>query len=236
MTREQLIMDTFVELADTLAGDFDIGDFLQMLVERCAAVLQVQTGGVLIEGPDGTLQLAAATSETMKELEDLEMELKQGPCLEAYQEVAQVLAADLREEKDRWPQMAPKAIEMDLLAVYAFPLRLRGDCIGALNLYRSSTGEFEDDDVRLAQAFADVAAIGILQERKVSDAERRSQQLQEALVTRIVIEQAKGIVAERHNLTAQLAFDALRRHARSRHQKLRDVCRGVVEGGQDLPL
>lgn len=118
-----------------------------------------------------------------------------------------------------------------MLAVYAFPLRVRGDCIGALNLYRENAGEFPDEDVRLAQAFADVATIGILQERKVASAERRAEQLQGALGSRVLIEQAKGIIAERHDVPMDDAFDAIRRHARNNNQKLQAVCQEIVDGG-----
>ena len=233
-SREQLVMDTFVELADTLSSDYDVGEFLHTLVERCTTVLQVKTGGVLVEAPDGQLRLAAATSDSMKQLEDLEISLRQGPCLDAYRDVQQVLVEDLRAMNARWPKVAPEAVDMGLLAAYAFPLRLRGDCIGALNLYRGTTGEFRDDDVRLAQAFADVATIGILQERTVTRAEQRAEQLQAALSSRVLIEQAKGIIAERHDVSIQEAFDALRRHARDNNRKLRDVCQAVVDRGDPL--
>ena len=227
-------METFVEMADTLASDFDVGDFLQTLIERCSAILEVEAGGVLLEGPEGDLRLAAALSDNMRELEDLEMRLQQGPCLDAYRRVEQILAADLSTEHDRWPGVAPKAMAMGLRAAYAFPLRLRDDCIGALNLYRERPGEFYDEDVRLAQAFADVATIGILQERKVSSAERRAEQLQGALESRVLVEQAKGIVAERYHVPLEEAFEAIRRHARSSNRKLREVCRDVVSGGDPV--
>lgn len=233
-SREQLVMDTFVEMADTLASDYDIGDFLQTLIERCSVILEVETGGVLLEDPEGNLRLAAALSDSMRELEDLEIRLKQGPCLDAYQHVDQILAADLHKEHDRWPGVAPKAIAMGLRAAYAFPLRLRGDCIGAMNLYRERPGEFYDEDIRVAQAFADVATIGILQERKVSSAERRAQQLQGALASRVLVEQAKGIVAERYHVPLQEAFEAIRRHARSSNRKLREVCGEIVDGGDPV--
>jgi GAF domain-containing protein len=228
--RERLVMDTFVELADTLASEYDIGEFLHLLTERCQEVLHVATGGVLLEGPEGELRVGAATSEEMERLERVELDHDEGPCLDAYRQVEQILAEDLRDEQDRWPNAAPRALELGLMAVYAFPLRLRGDCIGALNLYRDEPGPFEDDDVRLGQAFADVAAIGILQERKVTAAQRRADQLQHALDTRVVIEQAKGVIHERHHVDLDEAFAQLRRVARNTNRKLRDVCREVVDG------
>lgn len=118
----------------------------------------------------------------MKELEDAEVRHLEGPCWDAYQTGAQVVAGDLRDEHDRWPKTASHAIGIGLLAAYAFPLRLRDKSIGALNLYRSGPGAFGDQDVAVAQAFADIAAIGILQERKVAAGEELSGQLQRVTV------------------------------------------------------
>lgn len=228
--REQLVRDTFVDLADTLAADYDIGELLHMLVERCEMILKADTGGVTLEDSDGALRVAAATSEQMRSLEDAELEFDEGPCLDAYRHVSQVMAEDLRKEDERWPHVAAHAVDQGLLAVVAFPLRLRGDCIGAMNLYREDPGGFDDDDVRLGQAFADVAAIGILQERKVTDSQRRADQLQTALNSRIIIEQAKGTVHERYGVDPEEAFRLLRRQARRSNRKLHDVCRDVIDG------
>lgn len=229
--REQAVLDTFVSLADTLSRDYDVGEFLLMLVERCSELLAVAAGGVLLENPEGHLELAAATTDRMKILEDLEIAHTEGPCLDAYRDVEQVLAEDLRDHVERWPTIAPYAVEIGLVAVFAFPLQLRGDCIGALNLYRDVAGDFRDDDVRLGQAFADVAAIGIMQERKVTDAERRATQLQYALDARVLIEQAKGALAARLDSTPDAAFQRLRGHARSHNLTVRDVCRRIVDEG-----
>lgn len=226
--REQMVMDTFIDLADTLSRDYDVADFLHMLVQRCADVLKVSTAGVVIESPDRTLRLAAATSDDMDTLEHAEIDHGQGPCLDAYRRAEQVTADDLTDEFGRWPDIAPLAVDMGLLAVYAFPIRLRDDCIGALNLYRETTDGFKEDDVRLAQAFADVAAIGILQQRTVAAAEERADQLQHALDSRIVIEQAKGMLAERTEVSTEEAFQRIRRYARSHHQKVGDVCQRVI--------
>lgn len=228
--REALAMDTFVDLADTLASDYDVIELLHKLVERCQEILKVDTGGVLLEGPEGDLRLAAATSEQMRALEEAELRYDEGPCMDAYHEGAQVMAPDLRQEEPRWPHVVPHALDHGLLAVLAFPLRLRGDTIGALNVYRKQAGRFEDDDVRLGQAFADVAAIGVLQERKVTQAKRRASQLQQALDSRLVIEQAKGVVSERLGVDLDEAFRLLRRQARNTSRNLHLVCQEVVNG------
>ena len=235
--RERMVVDTIIELADTLASDYDVGDLLHMLVERCVAVLDVAAGGVLLEAADGHLRVAAATSGKITELEELEIEAGDGACLEAYQRARQVLCGDLREAQHRWPRAAPKAVDLGIIAVCTFPLRLRSDCIGSLCLYRESPGELRDDQLRLAQAFADVAAIGILQQRTLASGEQRAQQLQHALESRIIIEQAKGILAERHGITPNQAFRALRRHARHHQRKVRELAQQVVDGAApDVPI
>lgn len=231
--REQMVMNAFADLTDTLASDYDVGGFLHMLVERCCQVLHVATAGVVVEARDGTLRLAAATSEQMQRLEDAAIEHREGPCLDAYREVGQVSAEDLSAEFGRWPNIAPLAVDMGLVAAHAFPLRLRDDCIGALNLYRAAPGSLRGEDVRIAQAFADVAAIGILHERKVAEAEERADQLQHALDSRIVIEQAKGMLSARAGISPRQAFERIRTHARSRSEKVGDVCRQVIDEGLD---
>jgi GAF domain-containing protein len=227
----QLLLDTFVDLADTLANDYDVGELLQLLVNRCTDLLVADTAGVLLETSSGKPALAAATSEEMLKIEDLEVRLGQGPCLEAYRSGEQVLVEDLMACHDRWPQFTPRIIELGMRSVSALPLRLRDQRIGALNLYRSQPSAFASHEIRLGQGLANIAAVGILQERRVFEADRRSDQLQHALDSRVVIEQAKGTLAERRGITLREAFEAMRTHARSNNLKLRDVCLQVLNGG-----
>lgn len=229
-----LLLDTFVELADTLASGYDIGDFLQFLVDRSSDLLVADTAGVLLKSPDGALALAAATSQEMLNIEKFEISLEQGPCLEAYLTGAQVMAEDLQRCGDRWPEFTPRIIDLGMRSAAAFPLQLRDDRLGALNMYRSEPRAFASDEVRLGQALADVAAVGILQERAIFEAERRSEQLQRALDSRVLIEQAKGVLVERHGMPPRAAFELLRRHARNNNRKLRDVCRDLMDGELDL--
>ena len=223
-------MDTFVQLADTLTGDYEIGDFLQLLVDRCAGVLDVAAAGVMLETPDGQLRLAAGTSAEMEQLEQAEMEFMEGPCLDAYRGAQQVLAHDLREADDRWPNTASRAVSIGLLGAYAFPLQLREQCIGALNLYRDEPGQFDEGDVQLAQAYADIATIGILQERRAAEGGRLSEQLQLALDSRVLVEQAKAVIHERHDVDLVEALNLLRREAEKSDRQFRDVCRDVLIG------
>ena len=234
--REKLTTAAFIEVANALASDYDVGEFLHMLVGRCSEALNSDAVSVLLEAQEGTLQLAAATSERMRELEDLEIRLGQGPCVETYRQGAPVSAGDMRKEQDRWPATAPKAMEIGLLAVNAFPLKVDGDSVGAFNVYREAAGALSDEELRLTQAFADVATVGILRDRKVSEAERRAEQLQGALDSRVLIEQAKGVLAERQGISTELAFDMIRRYARNHHRKLRGVCQQIIAGDEvDFP-
>ena len=223
-------MDTFVELADTLSSDYEVSEFLQLLVDRCAAVLSADAAGVLLETPSGHLQLAAAISEEMRVIEEAEIGAGQGPCIEAYRSGEPVAAEDLLECRHRWPVVTWRLLDLGMRSGYAFPLKLREDRIGALNLYRREPGWLREDDVRLGQAFADVAAIGILQQRRVAAAEERAEQLQHALDSRVLIEQAKGALSNQRGITPDEAFEVLRRHARENGLRLREVCRRVVEG------
>jgi GAF domain-containing protein len=228
-----LLLDTLVELADTLANDYDVGEFLQLLVDRCADLLLADTAGVLLESEGGTTALAAATSAEMLEIEDLEINLGQGPCLEAFQTGKQVLVEDLDQCHDRWPEVTPRIIDIGMRSAAAFPLRLRDDRIGAMNLYQAEPKAFAPHEVRLGQALADIAAVGILQERSVFDAERRNEQLRHALDSRVLIEQAKGALAERRHLPLRDAFEVMRRYARSNNVRLREVCQRVIDGELD---
>ena len=233
--RERAMVDTFVELAGALAGDDDVNELLEMLVARCAAIFGVTTAGVMLETPEGRLQLAVALSAEMRDLEQAEIVNEDGPCHEAYRtgEPAVVNDLDHSDVAERWPSVVGRMRGMGLKAVYAFPLRLRGDRIGALNLYRDAPGEFADDDVRVAQAFADVAAIGILQERRAFSAEERAGQLQYALDSRIKIEQAKGIICAQRNVSLTEAFGAMRHYARSSRRNIHDVAQLVIDRGAD---
>lgn len=231
--REQRMLDTFVVLADSLVGDYDVNEFLQLLIERCGELLEVTTAGVLLEGPEGHLHLAAGLSAEMEDLEQAEIDNEDGPCHEAYRTGESIIVNDL-DHSDvalRWPTVIDRLQAMGLKAVCGIPIRLRDDRIGALNLYRDVPGAFADDDVRLAQALADVAAIGILQERKVAHAEHRTGQLDQALGGRIVIEQAKGIISAQRGVSVTKAYELIRRHARNNNLKSHDVAQSVIDHG-----
>jgi GAF domain-containing protein len=230
MTREALLAKTLVELADTLVDDFDVVDLLTRLADRCVDVLDVQTAGIMLAGLDGELRVIASSSEAMRVLELFEIQAQEGPCLDAYRTRAPVVNQDLAAVNGRWPRFATEALEAGFKSVHAFPMRLRGSVIGALNLFRNDAGEMGPADIEVAQAFADVATIGILQHRAAQEAQVINEQLTHALSSRVVIEQAKGMVAERLSLDMEESFAALRNHARNHNLRLADIADAVIHG------
>lgn len=230
------LSDTLIELADTLATTFDIDEYLHLLCVRTHDLFEVDAVGVLLEAPDGTLQLTAASTDASAALDVFEAQARQGPCFDAYRSGEQIVDADLTAMGDRWPDFTLMALERGLRAVHAFPLRLRADRVGAMNLFRDAPGSFHGYDVAAAQALADMATIAIISRRQYDAAQVRAWQLQGALDSRIIIEQAKGIIAERRGLRPSEAFQAIRGHARHHQRTVRDVSRDIVDGALLLDL
>ncbi|HEY7593991.1 MAG TPA: GAF and ANTAR domain-containing protein [Actinophytocola sp.] len=231
---EQRLARAFVELADTLIDDFDVLDFLSGLVERCVELLDVAAAGVVLSNQKGGLEMAAASSEQARVVEIFSVHADDGPCMECVRSGRQVLSADLAADLSRWPRFGPAAREAGFQAAAAVPMRLRQTVIGSLNLLKTVPVEVDEASVRLGQAFADVATIGLLQQRALQDSAVLAEQLQTALNSRVVIEQAKGVVFAHAGATMQDSFDALRRYARVRGLRLSDVARSVAEGTADL--
>jgi transcriptional regulator with GAF, ATPase, and Fis domain len=225
----ELLSDTFVDLADTMVADFDVIDFLHMLTDRSARLLSVSASGVLLADPRGQLRVAAASSEAAELVELFQIQNDQGPCLDCFRTGQPVTAASLAGPDQRWPRFAAAAARAGFGAVHALPMRLRDQVIGALNLFGTGIGSLGEADLRIGQALADVATIGLLQERNVRRAETLAEQLQAALNSRVVIEQAKGRLAERLGLGMDQAFALLRDHARNTNQRLTDVARQVID-------
>lgn len=230
--RQGELAATLVELADTLVSDYDLSGFLDLLVERSVSVVGAGAGGVLLgEGPD-SLRPVAASNEKARLLELFELQSFEGPCIDSYRLNQQVVEDDLL-RTSRWPSFTPLALAGGYQSALAIPMRLRGEVIGALNLFRVQPGPVERAGLDAAQAFADMATIGILQQRAASDARQLAAQLQGALTSRIVLEQAKGILAERAQLDVDGAYEVLRWYARNHNLRLGDVAAGVVSGGVD---
>lgn len=233
MTRESILARTMVELADTLVDDFDIVELLTTLSDRCVAVLDIAAAGIMLTNGDGHLQVVTSSSEAMRIVELFELQADEGPCLDSFRTGRPVVNQDLTQAGDRWPNFAPVAADAGFRAADAVPMRLRGQTIGALNLFRTELGSMGADDVVAAQALADVATIAILQNRIVLESRELNVQLSRALTSRIVIEQAKGMIAERQHLSIEAAFSRLRTYARDRNLRLADVARDTVAGTID---
>jgi GAF domain-containing protein len=230
MSREALLARTFVELADTLVADFDVVELLTVLTDGCVDVLDVGAAGLMLAAPEGDLRVMASSSEAMRVLELFELQSQEGPCLDCYRTGQPVVNQDLATVNGRWPRFAAEALAAGFHSVHALPMRLRGTVIGALNLFHIEPGEMRQADVAAAQAMADVATIGVLQHRAALEAQVLNEQLNHALNSRIVIEQAKGIIAEREGLNMDQAFSTLRNHARYHNLRLVDVAHDVIEG------
>jgi GAF domain-containing protein len=230
MSREALLARTFVELADTLVADFDVVELLTLLTDGCVDVLDVGAAGLMLAAPEGDLRVMASSSEAMRMLELFELQSQEGPCLDCYRTGQPVVNQNLATVNGRWPRFAAEALAAGFHAVHALPMRLRGTVIGALNLFHIEPGEMRQADVVAAQAMADVATIGVLQHRATVEAQVLNEQLNHTLNSRIVIEQAKGIIAERESLNMEQAFSTLRNHARYHNLRLVDVAGDVIDG------
>ncbi|WP_438297020.1 GAF and ANTAR domain-containing protein [Streptomyces sp. HUAS TT7] len=232
LPREERLAFAFVELADTLVRDFDVIGFLHTLTEHCVDLLDVAAAGVLLGIPQGQVVEAAASDERTRALELLGVEWDEGPCRDCYHARAPI--ADVRLDTDvarvRWPHFAPRAAQLGYTSVVAAPLRWQDQVIGALNLFRDRPGPLDGAQLRLAQALADTATIGILQQRAVHEQMTVITQLQYALDSRVIIEQAKGYLAHHHDTSVDEAFIKMRTHARTHGSKLTDVARQVLEG------
>ena len=229
MARETMLARALVELADTLVSDFDMTELLLVLTDRCVDVLDVGAAGIMLASPAGDLRVMASSSEEMRLLELFELQAEEGPCLDCYTTGQPVLNVDLGGDP-RWPRFAERATAAGFRSVQALPMRLRGAVLGALNMFQVDAGEMRPADVAAAQALADVATIAILQHRAASEAKLLNEQLSEALNTRIVIEQAKGMIAQQRGVDMEAAFTTLRDHARRHNLRLADVARSVIDG------
>jgi GAF domain-containing protein len=228
--RESRLLQAFVEVADTLVDDYDIADVLHQLVDHCVDLLDATAAGLLLSDQRGGMELMAASTENTRLLELFQLQVDEGPCLDCFRTGEMVLVADITVAADRWPHFAPRAVEQGFRSVHAVPLRLRRQVIGALNLFNTEPGPMDPQDLRIARALADTATIGILQERAIRHGEVLTEQLQTALNSRIMIEQAKGILAYAGKIDMDLAFSCLRRYSRNTGTRLGEVTHRLVNG------
>ena len=235
MATQDLLIRTLVELADSLVDDFDVVELLTLLTDRCVEAFEVDDAGLMLAAPiGGPLRVMASSSAAMRDLELAELQSSEGPCVDCYGSGEPVRNADLASATDRWPQFAPAALAAGFRSVSAVPMRWRGTTIGALNLFRADPGELDDADIDAARAFADVATIAILQHQAAVDARTVNDQLNHALNSRVIIEQAKGMLAERAGLGVDEAFLWLRAHARRHNLRLAALAQDLLEGDVTL--
>ncbi len=222
------LLETFATLADTLVADYDVVELLQTLVDSCQELLDATDAGILLAAPAGELELIASTSEEARLVEVIQIAAQAGPCIDCYRASERVSVPRLDEGPPEWAPFREAATQSGYAAIDAIPMRLRDATIGTLNILRATPGPADPADLVAAQAFADVATIGILHERSMSDARSLAHHLQTALDTRVTIEQAKGVVSFTAGVSVEAAFVLLRTYARRRGLRLGDVARRVV--------
>ena len=233
VNREQAVTEAFVTLATSLADGLDPVDLLSGLTEDSARLLDVASAGLLLADQRGVLHLLAASSEATRTVEIFQLQRQEGPCLDCYRTGSTITVADLRQATDRWPQFAAVAIDAGFASVHAVPLRLRANVLGAMGLFGTHAGVLNDDDLGLAQALAYVAAVALVQDKAAADKALINEQLQTALDHRVVLEQAKGVLAQHGNLDMDQAFTVLRGYAQDHNLRLTDVARSIVT--RELP-
>lgn len=226
--RERDVLRAFVELSTELVNDYDMLEMLANLTTHCVSLLDVGSAGLLLANDRGVLHLAAASSERTQQLELFQLQRDEGPCLDCYRDGVAVSVPDLEAERERWPQFSTVALDAGFKSVHAVPMRLRGDTLGGLGLFGDRVGTLDDNDLDLAQALAHVACVAIVNEKSAADRTSVNTQLQHALTSRIVLEQAKGVIAHSGNLEIDDAFNILRRYARENGLKLSAVAADLV--------
>ena len=233
MTREADVVRSLVEMADTLVEDYDVVDLLTGLADRCVDLLGVSAAGVMLASPAGGLGLVASSSEAMRLLELFELQAQEGPCLDAFRTGEPVGHENLEAGAGRWPSFSAAALQAGFASASALPLRLRAVTLGALNLLSVTRAPMDEADVIVARAFADLATLSIVQHRASAETHSLNEQLSGALTSRIVIEQAKGVISERADVDLAQAFSRLRAYARNSNRRLTDVARAAIDGTLD---
>lgn len=233
MPNQALLVRTFVDLTDNLVDDFDVVDLLSLLADRCVDALDVAAAGVMLAATSGALHVVASSSDTMRTLELFQLQSDEGPCVDAYRSGNPVTNIDLTTAGDRWPLFAPRAVSDGFRSVHSLPMRHRQHTLGALNLLRTHNTPLDAPDTAAAQALADIATIALLQHQLAVDAQTLNDQLTIALHSRVVIEQAKGMISQATDVDMDQAFRQLRGHARNHNLRLTDLAARIAAGTID---
>jgi GAF domain-containing protein len=227
--RETRISAAFVAVADTLTTDFDVVDLLHTLVQDCVEILDMKAGGLMLADGDGELQLMTSTSEAAAFVEVMQLNAAAGPCIDCFKGGVAVSVSDVADQVAQWPEFVVAAQAQDFHSALATPMKLRGRVIGTMNLFGATAMEVNSRDAAVAQALADVATIAILQERLVREGHVIEEQLHLALDSRIMIEQAKGVIAQSLSLGMDDSFALLRKYSRDNNLTIRSVAKRVSD-------
>jgi GAF domain-containing protein len=226
--REVTLADVFVTLADSLRPERDVIDTMDVLVQAATVFTAADDAGIVLADAGGALHVLASTSERAADVEEEQLGVRQGPCLHSYRTASMVDVPDIRDVTDRWPDFARTALALGFRAAHATPMTLRGQTVGAINVFLQHEGSMTERDVALLDAFAHAATIGLLHSRSLNAQTVLSEQLQHALDSRIVIEQAKGAIAERYQIGIDAAFARIRAHSRRASAPLRVIAEQIV--------
>lgn len=226
-SRESRVLGAVVTLVDSLLDDFDVVELLTDLTEQCARLLDVGAAGLLLAGPRRDLHLMAATTRRSRELEVFQLQADEGPCLDCFATGQPISAPDLQAEQSRWPRFVVAATDAGYGSVHAVPLRAAGVVMGALGLFGARAGSLNEADLLVAHTLAHVASVALLQEHSPTP-DSIVTPLRTALTDRVVVDQATGFVSQRLNVPVEVAFDLLRRYARTHADHLTDVARLVI--------
>lgn len=231
-TREQSLLRVFVDLADTLTRDFDLPELLYRVAGHCTSLVAAAAAGVLLSSPQGGVSLVAASSERSEDVELLQLRVGSDPCLEAMAAGVSVRVPDLFAARARWPAWAPVALGAGFGSVYATPMTLHGDTVGVVTILAVSPGALSDDDLEVVRALTHIATIGILQQRALHQTELLADQLRAALNSRVVIEQAKGVISGRSALdvSTERAYLLLSDYAQRTSTTIGVVSQAVIDG------
>jgi GAF domain-containing protein len=228
--REHVLSRTFVRLADTLVSGFDLVELFDDLVTSSMEIFDLAAAGLMLADSTGHLRVMASSSEAARLVDVMELQGDEGPCVEAYRRGEPVMVEDPNEQARRWPTITDGMRELGLGPAYAVPMRLRDQTIGAMNLFRPPERPMPVGDLVTAQSLADVATIAILQVRAARATLELAEQLQAALNSRVIIEQAKGVLSEYGRVDMAIAFAALRGYARSHNRRLSEVAEALASG------
>lgn len=229
-TLQHRLVRAFVELADTLVDDFDVTDLLHTLVERLMQSFKIAAVGLLLTDEEGTLTAVTASGEEARIISLLQLQRKKGPSFEAFSTGRYVVSNDLAASRSRWPEVVDEALSYGYTAVHAVPMKVRDTVVGAINLFETAPHKLTPEDVPVIRGMAEIATIAILQARAMNEALETADQLRVALRTRVILEQAKGMISQSHGISMEKSFSLLRSYARERRLRLNEVANQIVDG------